>query len=236
MQHILLVEDDPLMQRFVAYALEDEPFTLTCCETVPEAMAQLVQQSFDWILTDLMLPGISGLTFIQQLTARPELAGRAKIVALSAGIDPSVKQQLLSFGVVRQLLKPVSVARLYEVLLETPGAFDPPPAQAPSQSAAERYFGADHALFSTFTALSRAQFRQDIQDGDQWMSIQNFAAMHNLAHSLKSVLLLLGEERARTLATTLEQAASARAPRSEMTSAWGALRRHLHQLSHSAPQ
>lgn len=235
MQHILFVEDDPLMQRFVTYALEEAPFTLTCCETVPQAMAKLAQQSFDWILTDLMLPGISGLSFIQTITQTPALTGHAKIVALSAGIDETVKQQLLVFGVTRQLLKPVSVSTLHAVLDE--GAELHPPAgpaitEAP---AVERYFGADQELFDKFTIQSRVQFRQDVRDGDHWVAAGNITALHNLAHSLKSVLLLLGKTQALSMASALERAAVAHPSAADLNAAWADLRHHLSGLSNDTP-
>jgi len=230
MQRILLLEDDLLMQRFVAYALEDQPFCLTCCESVPQAMIKLSQQDFDWILTDLMLPGISGLDFLRLLTERPDLVGAAKVVALSAGIDASVKQQLLDLGVFRQLLKPVSIATLFEVLTETAGTFNAASPHAPLQTAAQSYFDSDLALFNTFKNLSHAQFTQDIQNGDHWACTQDLAALHRLAHSLKSVLLLLGEDQAHAQATALEQVARAQTQTPEIYAAWAALRQSLEGL------
>ena len=235
MQSILLVEDDPLMQRFVAYALEEQPFCLTCCESVPQAMAHLGRQTFDWILTDLMLPGISGLDFIRQLTERPELVGPAKIVALSAGIDALVKQQLIGLGVLRQLLKPVCIATLFEVLTEACGTSNAPPPQVLLQTAVQGHFNSDLALFNTFKNLSRTQFTLDIQNGDQWTSTQDLSALHRLAHSLRSVFLLLGEDQAHAQATALEQAAGAGAQTQgpQIYAAWAALRQSLEGIKDS---
>ena len=46
-QHVLLLEDDPLMQRFVSYALEDFEVVLTCCNSVAQALDAFFEQSFD---------------------------------------------------------------------------------------------------------------------------------------------------------------------------------------------
>ncbi len=223
------------MQRFVTYALEEEQYTLTCCETVPQAMAKLAQQSFDWILTDLMLPGISGLSFIQTITHSPALTGDAKIVALSAGIDHSVKQQLLSLGVTRQLLKPVSVTALHAALGQGAAAGTPADRPVAVESPVELYFGADQELFDKFTAQSRMQFQHDIQNGDRWLAAGDLAAVHKLAHSLKSVLLLLGKSQAHLIAIALEQAAGTQAPGPDLNAAWVDLRDHLSALSHDTP-
>lgn len=229
LQRILLVEDDPLMQRFVSYAIDEERFSMTCCESVPQALDALTRQAYDWILTDLMLPGISGLSLIEQLTESAALKGTAKIVALSAGIDQRIKQQLLSLGVSRQLLKPVSVALLRETLDEsTP---DGAGSHAPLKAAVEAYFGGDQDLFDKFTLRSYAQLQQDIQQGDRSIEEKDFACLHRLAHSLKSVLLLLGETQIHAQAIHLEQLVIAQNNALNIEASWHILRSQLQQLA-----
>lgn len=205
--HVLLLEDDPLMQRFVTYALEDEPLCLTCCDSVSQALAALEQTSFDWILTDLMLPGESGLSFIEKISHAPDLLGQAQIVALSAGIDLTMQAKLEQLGVVRQLLKPVSVKTLQE-LFQTEHREKTTEPQRPANNrnhAISTYFAGQHDLFERFEQKSRLQFAQDMLEGDKLLKENNFVALHNLAHSLKSALLLLGENAASHQAKLLEE-------------------------------
>ncbi len=71
---VLLVEDDTTLQRFVAMALEDDEVRLQACISVDEALLALATQSFDLVISDLMLPGRHGLDLLQTLKQRPEPA------------------------------------------------------------------------------------------------------------------------------------------------------------------
>ncbi len=233
LRRVLLLEDDPLMQRFVSYATEDDPITLSCCSTVAQAMALLQGQDtppFDMILTDLMLPGESGLSFLQKLHATPALAAGADIVALSAGIDAQTSQQLLALGVRRQLLKPVSVAALREVLFGRHSQ-EETEAVSSNQETVDEYFGGQHELFQAFAKQCRLQFEHDIATGDAAMRTQNFNFLHELAHSLKSTLLLLGQPASYAHCIALEQAASTHPNEQVIAGHWSALRSQLLSLA-----
>jgi len=225
---VLLLEDDPLMQRFVSYALEDTGLELTCCNSVAQAMQAFTHQSFTWILTDLMLPGESGLSFIEKISLMPEQRGSAQVIALSAGIDPAMQAKLTKLGVIRQLLKPVSVKTLQELFRTvTPTAANLDSTTEGRTHAITTYFAGQTDLYEKFAAQCRAQFSQDIIDGDLWLKNKDHAAMHNTAHSLKSVLRLLGEEIPHRYAETLENLTKTPPLTSQAETTWLALKNHL---------
>ena len=231
-QHVLLLEDDPLMQRFVTYALEDFDLVLTCCDSVAQAMNALAEQSFNWILTDLMMPGESGLSFIEKITRRPEQLGQAQIVALSAGINPVMQDKLTKLGVVRQLLKPVSVKTLQE-LFQTVNETAINHTYIDGRAGAiASYFAGQTVLYENFAQQCRTQFEKDILEADQAMSKKDCAAMHNLSHSLKSVLLLLGQSEAHHSALALENLTKSQTFSQQTERGWQILRKHLTQLAH----
>jgi len=235
-QHVLLLEDDPLMQRFVSLALEDEPLELTCCDSVSQAMQALGQHAFDWILTDLMLPGESGLHFIEKITLMPGLLGSARIVALSAGIDHVMQDKLTELGVKRQLLKPVSVKVLQDLLRSDLKHPEPPDmARSICSTVIETYFGGQTDLYEKFSHQSRLQFAQDILDGERAVQEKNSAALHNSAHSLKSVLLLLGETNAHYCAETLENLTKSLDLSTQAVQEWQKLKNHLLVLAVDQP-
>ncbi|MDO8694094.1 MAG: response regulator [Sheuella sp.] len=235
-QQVLLLEDDPLMQRFVSLALEDEPLELTCCSSVSQAMQAIEQHAFDWILTDLMLPGESGLHFIEKISLMPELLGPARIVALSAGIDLVMQDRLTELGVKRQLLKPVSVKVLQELLRSGLEHAEPPDRTLSTCSTViETYFGGQADLYEKFSQQSRLQFAQDIYDGERAVQEKNSAALHNNAHSLKSVLLLLGEANAHQCAETLENLTGSADFSTQAAQEWQKLKNHLIVLAVDQP-
>ena len=94
---ILLVEDSETMRRFLALFLSKK-YAVTTCASAEEAIAQ-IEGGFrpNLIVTDLELPGMSGLQLIQALskslpfTPLLVLSGvkesKARIEALAAGAD-----------------------------------------------------------------------------------------------------------------------------------------------------
>ncbi len=72
---VLIVDDDPGIREMLRLRLRAEGYE---CETVPsgeEGILRLRRESFDLILSDLHLPGISGLEFLQAAAqARPATA------------------------------------------------------------------------------------------------------------------------------------------------------------------
>ncbi len=73
---VLLVEDDPSVARFVSMALEILPVAVETCPCVESALAWLRHHRAALVITDLMLPGESGMALLRQLQAEPAPGGR----------------------------------------------------------------------------------------------------------------------------------------------------------------
>jgi CheY-like chemotaxis protein len=115
---VLLVDDDAAVRRLVALALDGQPIELLCCADGAAALAVLQAGPVQVLVTDLMMPGVSGLELLRRLAREPALRQGAELVAFSAGIDPGMRQQLQSLGVRRMLAKPVSLQSLEDVVME----------------------------------------------------------------------------------------------------------------------
>ncbi|RVU47300.1 response regulator [Rubrivivax rivuli] len=120
---VLLVEDDPSVRRLVALALDGQPIELLSCADGEEALALLRAGPVQVLVTDLMMPGISGLDLLRRLAREPALRQGAELVAFSAGIDAGMRQQLQALGVRRMLSKPVSLQSLEDVVMEAVASF-----------------------------------------------------------------------------------------------------------------
>lgn len=217
---VLLVEDDASIRRFVAMALEDLPIALVQADSLAQARERLAEAPVALMLTDLMLPDGDGLDLLDG-PDRPH--GRA--IVLSAGVSPAQRTRALALGVWRVLDKPVSLADLLgaveAALADAPA--DPacasgPPVGAPAGTAAAldeagaiaRHFGGQAALYHAFRRACVAQFHADCTEGDDAVAAGDAARLRRLAHSLKSVLTLLGADAlAREAAAIEAQAAGA---------------------------
>jgi DNA-binding response OmpR family regulator len=94
---ILIVEDDPIIRQTVDYALRRAGFDTRASGNGLEALEMARQAPPDLILLDLMLPGLDGFSFAEQIRATdPDVAivmvtaldeARDKVRGLDAGAD-----------------------------------------------------------------------------------------------------------------------------------------------------
>lgn len=249
---VLLVEDDESIRRFVAMALEDLDIELLSCASVAQALATLQAQGpVELVMTDLMMPGESGLSLLQRLADEPGLRAGARLVVFSAGLHGPVQAQLAGYDVWRQLPKPVSAGELLACVqgaVATAVSRRAPPVapaaevampaaagalDASAAAAVAAHFGGDRALFVAFRAGCLAQFEADVARGEASHARGDLADLRHLAHSLKSVLTLLGEADPSEVASRLE-AAAARADAGDAAALWPVLRDGLAAfLAHS---
>lgn len=233
---VLLLEDDPAVRRFVALALEPLPLQLLPCGTLAEARALLEHTPVQLVLMDLMLPDGSGQELLPSLHTPDNAACR--IVVFSGGVDDAaLRRQLQSQGAWRVLAKPVGVGLLFDTVREAlqgtlqadPLAADLPTAPAPEaqpQDPVMAFFGGDHGLYQAYLASCLAQFGNDLAQGDAAARAHDAPALQRVAHSLKSVLTMLGQPHAAQEAREIEAHAAAGATEA-MRNGWQRLRQQL---------
>ena len=233
---VLLLEDDPAVRRFVALALEPLPLQLLPCGTLAEARALLEHTPVQLVLMDLALPDGSGQELLPSLHTPDNAACR--IVVFSGGVDDAaLRRQLQSQGAWRVLAKPVGVGLLFDTVREAlqgtlqadPLAADLPPApapEAPTKDPVMAFFGGDHGLYQAYLASCLAQFGNDLAQGDAAARAHDAPALQRVAHSLKSVLTMLGQPHAAQEAREIEAHAAAGATEA-MRNGWQRLRQQL---------
>lgn len=233
---VLLLEDDPAVRRFVALALEPLPLQLLPCGTLAEARALLEHTPVQLVLMDLVLPDGSGQELLPSLHTPDNAACR--IVVFSGGVDDAaLRRQLQSQGAWRVLAKPVGVGLLFDTVREAlqgtlqadPLAADLPTAPAPEaqpQDPVMAFFGGDHGLYQAYLASCLAQFGNDLAQGDAAARAHDAPALQRVAHSLKSVLTMLGQPHAAQEAREIEAHAAAGATEA-MRNGWQRLRQQL---------
>jgi signal transduction histidine kinase len=114
---ILVVEDHPDMNRFLAETLGGVYHVDTAFDGA-EGLAKAQRDRPDLILTDLMMPGMSGDRLIRELRRRPALAD-VPIIVLSARADEALRIELLRDGAQDYVSKPCA----REELLARVGTF-----------------------------------------------------------------------------------------------------------------
>ena len=105
---LLLIEDDPQIQRFLATALEAHGYTLLVAGTGTEGLQLTALRQPDILIVDLGLPDMSGLDVIQRV--REWYAG--PLLVLSARDRESDKVAALDLGADDYLTKPFGIGEL----------------------------------------------------------------------------------------------------------------------------
>lgn len=115
--NIVIVDDEPKIRNGLEKLLDSRGSWQVsgAFETAPEALEFLNQNPVDIIITDIRMPGQSGLDLIQQIRERNR---DIKIIILSGYSEFSYAQRAIQLGVMRYLTKPTSPKALFEVLEE----------------------------------------------------------------------------------------------------------------------
>src|SRR5215813_1662753 len=112
--NILLVDDEPGMQRYIKTLLEVDDYKVETASTGEEALER-VQKGLqpDLVLLDVLMPGIDGLQTLEQLR---EMRPGMKVVMLSCVSDTRKVVQAIRLGAHDYLTKPFQKAELDTVI------------------------------------------------------------------------------------------------------------------------
>jgi two-component system, OmpR family, response regulator RegX3 len=106
---ILLVDDDPGVLEVVAYSLGSEGFEVETVTDGATALSRAMEQPYDLVILDLMLPAMSGTEVCRQLRAERQTVPILMLTAKDAELDRVLGLEL---GADDYVTKPFSQAEL----------------------------------------------------------------------------------------------------------------------------
>ncbi|AYD41135.1 DNA-binding response regulator [Clostridium fermenticellae] len=119
MNKILIVEDDPKINKMVQTLLRKNGYEVVAAFSGTEALLLLEKESFDLILLDLMLPGLSGEEILTKVNEQFQIP----IICVSAKDDLDTKLELIRDGADDYITKPFNneelIVRIGAVLRRT---------------------------------------------------------------------------------------------------------------------
>ena len=102
MSLILVVDDDEVI-RDTLYELLSQQYLCQTAETAEQALARLEVATYDVVLTDISMPGLSGLELLGQVRQKyPD----TPVIIISGISDKEHAQGLIRLGAFEYLLKP----------------------------------------------------------------------------------------------------------------------------------
>jgi DNA-binding NtrC family response regulator len=110
---ILIVEDEPKMRRLLELQLAEEGFQARIAADAETGLQMLGKESFDVVVTDLKLPGMSGLEFLQ---AVKRVNADLPVVIMTAFGTVESAVDAMKAGASDYVLKPFSLAELVLVV------------------------------------------------------------------------------------------------------------------------
>jgi DNA-binding NtrC family response regulator len=110
--HILLVDDEEKILKRLGRALRDEGHDVVEATSVHDAQRHLGQRAFDLFVVDNLMPGMSGLELIRELSQTMTPAERPQIVMMTAHGSTQIVREAFKLGVEDFLEKPFEVDEL----------------------------------------------------------------------------------------------------------------------------
>ena len=102
MAEILVVDDDDIIRETLCELLSED-YACQTAATAEEALAKLESQPFDVVLTDVSMPGLSGLDLLNRVV---KLYPGTPVIIVSGLSDQEQAQSLMAMGAFDYLLKP----------------------------------------------------------------------------------------------------------------------------------
>jgi len=102
--NVLIIEDDKVSSFALKHIIEDLGHEVSIEENAEEAMNGIIEGKFDLVLSDIMMPGISGLSLLTIL--RTVHLCKTPVIAMSVLNDQSLIDAAFQAGANDFLLKP----------------------------------------------------------------------------------------------------------------------------------
>jgi CheY-like chemotaxis protein len=122
---ILAIDDDPINLKLAAEVLLADGHTVIRADNAHEALRLLERHSPDLVLTDIAMPGMSGLELARRLKADPRYQ-HLPVVAMTASAMKGDESRILEAGCDAYIAKPLDTRTLAEqitrILAKRPGS------------------------------------------------------------------------------------------------------------------
>jgi len=111
--HILVVDDEQSIQEFLRLLLEEGGFRVTTAGSVEDGRNQFLQDSFDLVLCDIIMPDGNGLDLLQEIKQQD---ARTSVIMMTAYTSTKTAIEAMKRGAYDYISKPFDVEELKVVV------------------------------------------------------------------------------------------------------------------------
>jgi DNA-binding response OmpR family regulator len=108
-KRILIVEDDEEMRALLKDVIEEEGYITDSVNNGSDAFRKLANESFDLIITDIRMPGLTGLDI---LPGMKKLQPKAPVIVITAFGSEVIQRRSFERGASAYLEKPIHFRKL----------------------------------------------------------------------------------------------------------------------------
>jgi CheY-like chemotaxis protein len=112
---VVYVEDEPAVQRLVSFWLEDAGFRVVVAGDGAEGLAAIRTEMPDLVVTDALMPVVTGDELVEQLQDDPDLR-HIPIIMATAAASPLRVRKMLGLGCKAVVPKPLDEASFLEAV------------------------------------------------------------------------------------------------------------------------
>jgi PAS domain S-box-containing protein len=112
---ILVVEDEDNLAQFISEALSDEGYHVTCCNNGKAAIEKLEKHTYDLIISDMKMPGMSGVELYQYIHKHhPKMT--QKVLFMTGDVLGKDTQDFLTIAGHNYIEKPFEIVKLLQAI------------------------------------------------------------------------------------------------------------------------
>jgi two-component system response regulator PilR (NtrC family) len=112
-EQILVVDDESSMRRMIEILLSQEGYETFCAESAEQALAALSTRAFDLIISDIRMPGLSGMDLLKRLKAEDS---QAEVILMTAYASTESAIEAIKLGAFDYVTKPFQVDELVNIV------------------------------------------------------------------------------------------------------------------------
>jgi CheY-like chemotaxis protein len=116
MMHVLFIEDDAMNRRVVRDMLQVVGARMSEAEDAETGLKMIDDDTYSVVLMDLRMPGMDGLTAIDQIRSRFDTKSTMPIIVVTADTALDIREKCMAHGADEVILKPVAMKQLYAAM------------------------------------------------------------------------------------------------------------------------
>lgn len=111
---IMVLDDEPIVCKRLKPAFEKLGYEVDTFIQSSEAMKQIQKRSYDIIITDLKMPGIDGIQFLEEVKRRSQ---RTEVIVITGFATLESAKESLQKGVFDFIAKPFKLNEIQQVVM-----------------------------------------------------------------------------------------------------------------------